>query len=79
MCTMKNLTLRVDERTLEKAREVAAQRSTSVNALVREYLDELAHQVSRREEARKELLKLCRNSRAAVGEKQWKRDDLHAR
>jgi hypothetical protein len=39
---MKNLTLSVDEATLEKAREMARKRGTSLNALVRDFLDELA-------------------------------------
>lgn len=39
---MKNLTLSVDSSVLEKAREAARRRGTSVNALIREYLDELA-------------------------------------
>ncbi|MGC9450482.1 MAG: DUF6364 family protein [Oceanipulchritudo sp.] len=76
---MKNLTLRVDERSLERAREVAAERSTSVNALIREYLEELGRQASRREAARAELLELCRESKAKVGSMNWKRDELHAR
>jgi hypothetical protein len=76
---MKNITLRVDERALEKAREVAAERCTSVNALIWEYLDDLAQQGKRREAARRELLELCKGSQAVVGEGKWKRDELHAR
>lgn len=37
-----NLTLSVDDQTLERAREVARQQGTSVNALIREYLERLA-------------------------------------
>jgi len=37
-----NLTLSVDDRTLERAREVAREQGTSVNALIREYLERLA-------------------------------------
>lgn len=37
-----NLTLSVDDRTLERAREIARQQGTSVNALIREYLERLA-------------------------------------
>jgi len=37
-----NLTLAVDEATVEKAREVARQQGTSLNALLREYIERLA-------------------------------------
>jgi len=39
-----NLTLAVDERTVERAREVARQQGTSLNALIREYIEVLANQ-----------------------------------
>ena len=76
---MKNLTLRVEEDTLIKAREIAAERATSVNALIREYLSDLIRQQTRREIARKELSLLCRQSTAMMGERTWTRDDLHDR
>lgn len=37
-----NLTLSVDEQTVERAREVARQQGTSLNALIRDYLERLA-------------------------------------
>ena len=76
---MKNLTLRVEERILDTARRIAAERSTSVNALVRAYLKDLARNEDRRRQARRELLKLCRGSKAKVGTKTWTRDQLHDR
>ena len=39
---MKNVTLALDEETLRAARRIAAERSTTVNALVREFLERLA-------------------------------------
>ena len=39
-----NLTLAVDEGTVERAREVARQQGTSLNALIREYIELLANQ-----------------------------------
>lgn len=41
-----NLTLSVDERTVEIAREVARQQGTSLNALIREYIELLANQAT---------------------------------
>ena len=37
-----NLTLAVDEDAVEKAREVARAQGTSLNALIREYIEQLA-------------------------------------
>jgi len=74
-----NLTLRVEEQTLQRAREIASERATSVNALIRAYLDDLVRQESRRETARRELVELCRDSAAVVGRRTWTRDDLHDR
>jgi len=54
-----------------------AQRATSVNALVREYLDELIARESRQETARHELLALCRDSQAETGEAPWTRESLY--
>jgi hypothetical protein len=39
---MRNITLSVEDATLEKARDAARKRGTSLNALIREYLKELA-------------------------------------
>lgn len=76
---MKNVTLALDETTLRDARRIAAERSTSVNALVREFLDQLTARESRAHEARQRIVKLSRSSRAARGNSKWTRDDLHAR
>lgn len=40
-----NLTLSVDDRLVERAREVARQQGTSLNALIRDYIQELAGKV----------------------------------
>lgn len=79
LCDMKNLTMRVDEEVLAKARVAAAERSTSVNALVREFLRDLAYREGRKEAARREILGLCMQSRAGVGERTWTRDELYER
>lgn len=39
-----NITLAVEETTVERAREVARQQGTSLNALIREYIELLANQ-----------------------------------
>ncbi len=79
MCAMKNLTLRVEEDVLSEARQIAGEHSTSVNALVREFLTDLVKQKSRREAARKELSRLFKKSTAQIGDQTWKREDLYDR
>jgi hypothetical protein len=41
-----NITLSVDEQTVARAREVARQQGTSLNALIREYIERIAGQRS---------------------------------
>ncbi|MGJ3243565.1 MAG: DUF6364 family protein [Opitutales bacterium] len=74
---MKNITMRVDEDVLTQARKVAAEQSTSVNALVRDFLEDLSRRESRKQTARREILDLCRRSKATVGGRTWTRDDLY--
>jgi metal-responsive CopG/Arc/MetJ family transcriptional regulator len=76
---MKNVTLSLDEAVLRDARRIAAERSTSVNALIREFLDQLTARESRAHAARQRILKLSRSSKAARGASTWTRDQLHAR
>ena len=59
---MKNITFAVEDEVLDKVRVVAAQRKTTVNAIVREFLTEIATRDERREQARRELLELARKS-----------------
>lgn len=76
---MRNLTLRVDEKDLEVARRIAAERSTSVNSLVRVFLGDLAKTQDRRSQVRRELVALSRGTTARIGNQTWTRDDLHDR
>lgn len=76
---MKNVTLSVDEVVLARVRRYAVERSSSVNALVREYLRTLAEKEDRAQSARKRLRELSRSSRARLGSRSWTRDDLHER
>ncbi|CAN5902484.1 hypothetical protein BH11MYX2_BH11MYX2_40520 [soil metagenome] len=41
-----NITLAVDERTVEKAREAAQKMGKSLNGLIREYIDQLAGEMT---------------------------------
>lgn len=76
---MKNITLNVDEKVLAAARRYAAERNSSVNALVRNYLASIAQREDRAAQARKRLRQLSRQSKARIGSKKWHREDLHER
>jgi len=55
---MKTVNLTIDEKTWRAARALAAERDTSVSALVRDALSYLTRTDRRREQARQELLRM---------------------
>lgn len=76
---MKNVTLALDEDTVQEARRIAAERSTTLNAMIREFLEELTRRESRTAAARQRIVELCRASDAEVGPRSWTREELHER
>lgn len=74
-----NITLSVDESVLRTVRVYAAQRGSSVNALVREFLAGIATREDRVSRARERIRELSGESNARVGSRNWTRDDLHTR
>jgi len=76
---MKNITLSVDENVLAAVRRLAAERDSTVNGLVRDYLTNLAAHKSRADRARARLRQLSAQSQGRLGRKTWSRDDLHDR
>lgn len=76
---MKNITLSVDDNVLAAVRRHAAERNSSVNALVREYLTNLATHEDRASRARERLRQLSKQSQGRLGKKNWTREELHDR
>ena len=76
---MKNVTLAVDETLLREARRIAADRSTTLNAMIREFLEDLAERESKAGAARRRIVELCRSAQGEVGPRGWSRDELHER
>ncbi len=77
---MTNLTITVDEETVKRARMRALEEGTSVNAVLRDYLEDYSGVRRERREAGRRLLELARNSGAGSGgEGLPKRDDLYDR
>lgn len=64
---MKNITLSVDERVLDKVRVVAAKRNTTVNALVRLHLEQIARNEDRARVAIAELRRMSETTEARLG------------
>jgi len=74
-----NLTLSIDEYTLRAARKIALDRHTSVNSMVRDYLNQLVSTADERKQALEGLRALFDEKPFRMGEKNWTRDDLHER
>lgn len=74
-----NITLSVEETVLRAVRIYAAERGSSVNALVREFLGGIASREDRARRARERIRELSARSTARIGSRGWARDDLHAR
>jgi len=62
---MKNITLKVDDATYRRARMVAAERGTSVSAMVREFLQRQGVESERHAERLRELEAAYRNRKPA--------------
>src|SRR5271170_284544 len=76
---MKNITLSVGENILATVRRHAAERNSTVNALVREYLTNLATHEDRAKLARARLRELSKQSQGRLGKKTWSREEPHDR
>ena len=74
---MRKITVSVDEGVLATVRRYAAERNSSVNALVREYLGNVARHEGRARNARVRLRELSQQSQGRLGDKTWSREDLH--
>lgn len=74
-----NLTLTLDADLLKAARKLAIERDTSVNQLVRDYLENEVHSTERRKASTDRLKKLFKTAKLEIGGATWTRDELHER
>ena len=74
---MKNITLALDEDTLDAGRAYAQRHDTTLNALVRELLVKTV--VADREAAVREMFRLMDAHPGKSGSERWTREDLYAR
>jgi len=75
---VKRVTFAIDDELVREARRIAANRSTSLNALIRGFLAQLTGGDARAV-ARARIIALCRSSKAEVGPRVPSRDDVHER
>lgn len=74
-----NLTITVDDALLKRARMRALEQGTSVNALLRDYLEAYAGSARQQQDALADLLGLSAAATSRRGSATWTRDDLHDR
>jgi Family of unknown function (DUF6364) len=73
-----NLTLSIDERLVEQARQVAQSMGTSLNQLVRAYLEEITSQPTAAQDMA-ELRRLSIEGKGRSGGWKFNRDEIHER
>ncbi len=76
---MTSLTIAVDEETLKRARVRAIQEGTSVNAVLRQRLDEYAGSTEARLRALRELLDSSARSTMRLGGRSFDREEIYDR
>jgi len=77
---MSNITLAIEDDILIKVRKLAVERRTTLTAMVRNTLRELAAREDVHcEEVIEQLRDAFNTSSVQVGDKTWTREDLHAR
>lgn len=74
----KNLTLAIDDELLDRARVLAAMKRTTVNAMVREFLEQVVQAELDADEVTRELLKLSREGSWDMGDWRPSRDDTYS-
>jgi len=75
---MKNLTLRVDEQVLKRARKVALDHDTTVTEMLRDYLQQVAKEdEATTDELRRRLHQSVAEMAREMGPRTWRREDLY--
>ena len=74
---MANLTLKIPDEDLKRARIQAIREGTSVNEVVRRFLKEYGGRPDRVREAVEEILRLSDEARYSSGGRKWKREDAY--
>lgn len=76
---MKNITVSVDDETYRRARIAAAERDTSVSAMVKEFLDAIAGRETEFEKLKREEAEIRASIKSFQASDRLSRDELHKR
>ncbi len=76
---MANITLKINDELLTKARQLAFQKQTSINAIVKQRLEEFVSRDLSREATIDNIEAFYLKTNARVGQKTWTRDEIHVR
>lgn len=76
---MRNITVSVEDETYRRARVAAAERDTSVSALVKAYLDQLASHETETERLKREEAEIRSRITSFTASDRLSREDLHDR
>ncbi|HTS51257.1 MAG TPA: DUF6364 family protein [Bryobacteraceae bacterium] len=77
-----NVTLTLDDDLIKKVRKVAAERDTTLTAMIRSYLEQVASEdaaTGRRRRQREALEHSFDRYKFKIGKRKWKRPDLYER
>lgn len=76
---MANLTISIGDDALKKARLRAVAEGTSVNAILKDYLESYAGLKSAQNQSLVQIVNLSRQCQSRRGSIRWNRDELHER
>jgi predicted transcriptional regulator len=77
-----NVTLSLDDELVKKVRRVAVDRDTTLTAMIREYLENVATEdatTGRKRRERQALERTFKRYKFKIGKRTWKRADLYER
>jgi len=76
---MSNLTITVEDGVLKKARVRALEEGTSINAVLRDFMEAYAGLRNEQASALHDLLALSAQVQSRRGDRRWTREELHER
>ena len=76
---MKNLTLALHETLLTQSRAIAAKRKTTVNNMVRKFLQKMAATDTQAEDAMRDVARMSHQTSNRLGMTNWTRGELYDR
>ena len=77
---MSNITMTIDEHLLKRVRKLAVEKNTTLTALIRSFLENMAErQKIKKEEVILKLKASFDNKKVKVGKINWRREDLYER